>query len=40
MPQTADDCLEFAEEASSDKKKLEYLSRALELEPENLDAAS
>lgn len=39
MPQTADDYLELAEDASSKKKKLEYLSKALELEPEHLDAA-
>lgn len=38
MPQTADDYLELAEDATSKKKKLEYLSKALELEPENLDA--
>ncbi len=39
MPQTADDYLELAEDASSKQKKLEYLSKALELEPEHLDAA-
>lgn len=38
LPQTADDYLELAEDATSKKKKLEYLSKALELEPENLDA--
>lgn len=39
LPQTADDYLELAEDATSKKKKLEYLSKALELEPDNLDAA-
>lgn len=39
LPQTADDYLELAEGATSKKKKQEYLSKALELEPDNLDAA-
>lgn len=39
LPQTADDYLELAEDATSKKKKQEYLSKALELEPDNLDAA-
>ena len=39
LPQTADDYLELAEDASAKKKKLEYLSKALELEPDNLDAS-
>ena len=39
LPQTADDYLELAEDATSKKKKLEHLSKALELEPDNLDAA-
>lgn len=39
LPQTADDYLELAEDATAKKKKLEYLSKALELEPDNLDAA-
>lgn len=39
LPQTADDYMELAENASAKKKKLEYLSKALELEPDNLDAA-
>lgn len=39
LPQTADDYLELAEEATSKKKRLEYLDKALELEPDNLDAA-
>lgn len=39
LPQTADDYLELAEDATSKKKKREYLSKALELEPDNLDAA-
>ena len=37
-PETADDYLELAEEATSKKKQLEYLNKALELEPDNLDA--
>lgn len=39
FPQTADDYLELAEEAATKKKRAEYLSKALELEPDNLDAA-
>ena len=39
LPQTADDYIELAENAASKKKRLEYLSKALELEPDNLDAA-
>ncbi len=39
FPQTADDYLELAEEAATKKKKAEYLSKALELEPDHLDAA-
>ena len=39
LPQTADDYMELAENAGAKKKKLEYLSKALELEPDNLDAA-
>lgn len=38
-PQTADDYMELAENVSAKKKKLEYLSKALELEPDNLDAS-
>ena len=38
-PQTADDYIELAEEATTKKAKLEYLSKALQLEPDNLDAA-
>ena len=36
---SADDYLELAEKAGTDKKKLEYLKTALKLEPDNLDAA-
>lgn len=36
-PETADDYLELAERAHSKKKCLEYLRKALELEPENVD---
>lgn len=39
LPQTADDYMELAENAGAKKKKLEYLSKALELEPDNLDAS-
>ena len=39
LPQTADDYLELAERANAKKKKLEYLSKALELEPDNLDVS-
>lgn len=38
MPTSADDFLELAEAAGSVKKQREYLNRALELEPDNLDA--
>lgn len=38
VPETADDYMELAEQASSKKKSLEYLHKALELEPENVDA--
>lgn len=38
VPETADDYLELAEQTSSKKKSLEYLRKALELEPENVDA--
>ncbi|MBR4744509.1 MAG: hypothetical protein IK082_10035 [Oscillospiraceae bacterium] len=38
IPVCADDFLELAETAGSVKKKREYLNRALELEPGNLDA--
>lgn len=37
LPRTADDYLELAENVTTKKKKLEYLSKALELEPDNLD---
>ena len=37
-PETADDYLELAEQATSKKKCLEYLRKAVELEPEHLDA--
>ena len=36
-PKTADDYLELASEASSRQKEQYYLSKALELEPDNLD---
>ena len=39
LPQTADDYMELAEDAGTKKKKREYLSKALELEPDNLDAS-
>lgn len=39
LPQTADDYLELAEDATTEKKKLEYLRKALELDPNNLDTA-
>ncbi len=39
LPQTADDYLELAESVTTKKKKLEYLSKALELEPDNLDVS-
>lgn len=38
-PETADDYLELAEDTPTKKKKLEYVRKALELEPDNLDAA-
>lgn len=38
--ETAYDYIDLAAEATSKKKKLEYLNKALELEPDNLDAAS
>lgn len=38
LPQSADDFIDLAESAGTKKKKLEYLSKALELEPDNLDA--
>ncbi len=38
VPETADDYLELAEQARSDKKRIEYLRKALELEPDNVDA--
>lgn len=37
-PETAYDYLELAEEAKTKKKRLEYTNKALELEPDNLDA--
>lgn len=37
-PETADDYLDLAEQAISKKKHMEYLRKALELEPDNLDA--
>ena len=37
-PETADDYLDLAEQATSKKKHMEYLRKALELEPDNLDA--
>lgn len=39
LPKTADDYVELAENANAKKKKLEYLSKALELEPDNLDVS-
>ena len=39
VQECADDYLELAEEAKTKKKRLEYLNKALELEPDNLDAA-
>lgn len=39
VPECADDYFELAEEADSRKKRLEYLKKALELEPNHLDAA-
>ena len=40
LPETSDDFLLLAEKASSQKKKKEYLQKSLELDPDNLDAAS
>ena len=37
-PETADDYLDLAEQAAPKKKCVEYLHKALELEPDNLDA--
>ena len=37
-PETADDFVELAEEAESDEEAYKYAKRALELEPDNLDA--
>lgn len=37
-PETADDYLELAEQAKSKKKRLEYLRKAVELEPDHVDA--
>lgn len=37
-PETADDYLDLAERAPSRKKRLEYLRKAVELEPEHVDA--
>ncbi len=37
-PSTADDYLEMAGRESSQKKRMEYTKKALELEPDNLDA--
>ena len=37
-PETADDFLELAEEAESQKEALKYAKKALKLEPENIDA--
>ena len=37
-PETADDYLELAEEETSKKKQIEHLNKALELDPDNLDA--
>lgn len=37
---TADDFLELASEAKTKKKEIEYLQKALELEPNNIDAAA
>lgn len=39
VQECADDYLELADEAKTKKKRLEYLNKALELEPDNLDAA-
>ena len=37
-PESADDYLDLAEQAASKKKCIEYLRKALELEPDNVDA--
>ena len=37
-PETVDDYLDLAEQAASKKKCIEYLRKALELEPDNVDA--
>ena len=37
-PETADDYLDLAKQVTSKKKRVEYLHKALELEPDNLDA--
>ena len=37
-PETADDYLDLAEQVTSKKKSVEYLHKALELEPVGLDA--
>ena len=37
-PETADDYLDLAEQATSNKKRQEYLRKALELEPDNIEA--
>ena len=39
VPETSEDYLDLAENASSKKKKKEYLQRSLELDEDNLDAA-
>lgn len=38
VPETADDYLDLAEQTTSRKKRIEYLRKALELEPDNVDA--
>ena len=38
-PETSDDYLELAEEATSQKKRIEYAKKSLELDSNNLDAA-
>ena len=37
-PESADDYIDLARSATSRKKRLEYVNKALELEPDNLDA--
>ena len=39
IPETADDYLMLARDAMSKKQELEYVNKALKLEPDNLDAA-